>query len=241
MKPSKLHHRTPDLVGSRFGSLTVQRSAHSDGKKRFWHFRCDCGKSCVKAGADVTKEVKRGGTPNCGCLTKRLMSTNRKTHGMSKHPAYWVWRSMSDRCHLPTHQAYRNYGARGIRVCHRWRKFEAFWEDMGSTYRTGLTLDRINNNGDYNAKNCRWTTRREQGNNKRNNVYVRSRVGSLTVSQAAEFWGINESTLRYRIAKGWPHDKLMIPPSPKNREKVEPELTAIADGGGMPKLLLGGE
>ena len=212
MMDGKLHHRTPNLTGQIFGALTAINPEHSNGKKRYWRFRCQCGTHCVKVGTDVRKETKRGGTPNCGCLTKQLIAKANTTHGMSKHPAFAVWRSMVDRCYLPTHQAWANYGGRGISVCEGWRQsFQAFWGDMGSTYRRGLDLDRIDNNGGYTPQNCRWTTRRISSMNRRN---TERRIDVVELSKST---GVSTSTIYYRLAHNWPLSKLTLPPSPKNR------------------------
>lgn len=217
MKDGKLHHRTPDLTGQRFGALVVMSPAHSDGRKRYWEARCDCGNIVVKCGSDLKKEQKRGGTPNCGCLTKTLIGEKNTRHGMTDHPAYWVWRSMRDRCRLPSHHAWRNYGGRGIRVCERWGIFEAFWEDMGPAYQKGLTLDRIDNDGPYSPENCRWVSMKIQSRNKRTNTHMPTPFGEMTVSEASEVFGIGVTTLLYRLAAGWPEDYLLIDPDVKNR------------------------
>ena len=137
---------------------------------------------------------------------------------MTKHPVYWVWRSMRDRCRLPTHQAWKNYGARGIRVCHEWdTSFEAFWRDMGPTYVSGLDLDRIDNNGDYTLENCHWTTRRANAMNRRN---TERRVDVVALSRET---GIGHTTLYYRLAHGWTVEELRLKPSygnhPSSRKK----------------------
>ena len=212
MKVGKLHHRTLDLTGRKFGWLTGLAPGHSNGAKRYWHFQCRCGKQVVKIGTEVKKEVKRGGTPNCGCLTKHLISKGNTTHGMSKHPAFAVWRSMNDRCRLPTHQAWANYGGRGIKVCKRWQKsFENFWSDLGPTYKLGLDLNRKNNNGNYTPTNCEWTTRRKNSMNKRN---TERRVDVMALSKKT---GIAHTTIYYRLAHGWPLSELAREPDTRNR------------------------
>jgi hypothetical protein len=141
-----------------------------------------------------------------------------KTHGMSSHPAYAVWRSMCDRCRLPSHQAWHNYGARGITVCKKWEaSFSAFWEDMGASYQQGLTLERLDNSKGYSKKNCAWVTSREQGNNRRVNTRIQTPWGELTVAQASRRSGINVTTLLYRIEVGVPPSKMFVKPDLRNR------------------------
>ena len=223
MKDGKLHWKNRDLSGQTFGALTAVRPTGSDGKKMKWEFRCSCGNLVVKVGACVTKELRRGGTPNCGCLRGQLIRARTMTHGMSKHPAYWVWRSMRDRCRLPTHQSWKRYGGRGISVCARWEEsFENFWEDMGAGYRSGLDLDRINNNAGYSKENCRWTSRKENARNTR-----RSRIPGWAIDQAAAL-RIPKSTLNYRVAHGWDVElACTAPPDPANgsrgRKRAQPE------------------
>jgi hypothetical protein len=207
-----MHHRARDFTGQTFGALLAIQPSHADGRKTHWLFQCTCGKRVVKVGTDVTKEVKRGGTPNCGCMTKALMSKAHTRHGMSKHPAFAVWRSMLDRCRLPTHQAWKNYGGRGITVCTRWQEsFENFWGDMGHTYRHGLTLDRLDNNKGYGPENCEWRTYFAQASNRRGNVVLETPWGNISIQRAADLSGIKRTTLSYRLAKGWPQDRVFSP------------------------------
>ena len=193
MKDGSLHWRARNLSGQLFGALTALHPAASDGRKVRWAFRCQCGSITVKVGADVVKEVKRGGTPNCGCLTKSLHAA-KATHGMSRHPAYAVWASMVARCHRATHPAYKNYGARGIFVSPEWRKFAQFWADMGPTYRPGLTLDRRDNSRGYEKANCRWVGWGTQAKNRRASLPV-------DIPALSRVMGIPRSTLYYR----WNH------------------------------------
>lgn len=211
MQTGRQHHSFKDLTGQRFGMLTAIRPSHSDGKHWHWEFQCDCGNTTVKSGKGVTKYVKKGLTPNCGCLQKKLNRENSTKHGMSAHPAYWVWRSMRDRCRLPTHQAWKNYGGRGITVCERWdQSFEAFWEDVGPTYEPGLTLDRINNDEGYTPENCRWVSCKAQARNRRTSL-------EIDVPALAKRTGISKSTLYYRLKHGWTVDELLKTPAYDNR------------------------
>lgn len=204
MKGGKLHHRALDLTGRRFGMLTALHVEFSDGRKLRWRFQCECGGECVKTTADVNKDMKAGRTPNCGCKTRELIGRANTRHGMVNHPAYWVWRSMRDRCRLPSHQAWKNYGARGITVCARWdNSFEAFWMDMGPSYQPGLTLDRIDNSKGYSPENCRWATRMTQAGNRRKSLPV-------DIRKAQARTGIPCSTLNYR----WKHGLSMTSSMP---------------------------
>lgn len=199
MKDGKKHHNFRDLSGQKFGALTALHPSHSTGKTWAWVYRCQCGALTTKLGMDVTKELKRGGTPNCGCLTRTLISKGNSTHGMTRHPAYAVWRSMLDRCRLPSHKAWANYGGRGITVAPEWGTFEVFWADMGLTYRRGLDLDRRDNNSGYSKENCRWVSRRTNTMNKRNTLKV-------DIPELSKQLGIPRSTLYYRLAHNQPLD-----------------------------------
>jgi len=218
MKDGKLHHRSPDLTGQIFGMLTAIRAGTSDGRKRKWVYRCECGVECEKVGTDVKKGVKSGRTPNCGCAVNRLIGEKNTKHGMSRHPAYAVYRSMLDRCRLPSHQSWHNYGGRGITVCARWQLgFAEFWEDMGPAYQHGRELDRRDNNRGYTPANCRWTTTKVNANNRRGNVRVASELGLMPIAELSRLSGINETTIAYRVAHSWPKDKLLIPANFHNR------------------------
>jgi hypothetical protein len=209
-----MHHRARDITGMKLFSLTAISYAGSDGKKSLWLFRCDCGKEFIMPATEFLKERQK----SCGCQKLALISKANSTHRMSTHPAYFVWRSMKDRCTLPTHQAWENYGGRGIRVCQRWLdSFEAFWEDMGPTYKRGLTLDRKNVNGNYTPENCRWVSMKTQGRNKRNNQIINTQWGRITISEASEISGIGVTTLCYRLAAGWPENLLFAEPDVTNR------------------------
>jgi len=204
-------HRLTDLTGQRFGSRTVLGPAAQrtgDGRVQ-WRTRCDCGQERICR----TRDVKRSkACRNCVVMPGAV------THGMSRHPAFHVWDSMRARCHNPQHQAWHNYGARGIRVCNRWRKsFESFWADMGLTYQRGLDLDRIDNNKGYRPGNCRWVTRKVNARNKRTNRIINTPLGLMTVAEAAERSGIGVTTLHYRLRHNVPTRLLFATADVRNR------------------------
>ena len=136
------------------------------------------------------------------------------THSKAKRgtKVYNTWRGMKDRCNNPNHASYKNYGGRGISYSKSWTYFDVFWEDMGDSYVVGYQLDRIDNNKGYSKENCRWATRRENLLNMRNNVFVDTPLGRMTVSEAAERAGISYHTMHSRMLVGWPTDKIFRKP-----------------------------
>lgn len=115
---------------------------------------------------------------------------------------YGSWYAMKQRCSNPKNLAYKNYGGRGITYPKKWEKFEGFKEDMGDSYKKGLTLERTNNNENYSKENCRWATRKEQGNNKRSNIVITFNGKTLTLSLWAEKIGLDFGTVRSRWYRG---------------------------------------
>ena len=212
-----------DYTGERFGYQTVIGPAWKQNSLGdwLWTVQCDCGTI-----HDIVANDLKKGTKSCGCMTKKLIGDSNKKHGMSHHPAYAVWHSMKQRCTEKTHYAWKNYGGRGIKVCDRWlNSFENFWEDMGPTYKEGLSIDRIDVNGDYSPENCRWTDWVTQSNNKRGNRFINTPKGRMTVKQASREFGIGNTTILYRIEHGWPEELLLVKPDHRN---VKSSTSSIA-------------
>lgn len=207
--PTGVYKRKPIIKrGDKYNFLTAVRFSHRDKRSQlYWLFKCDCGNKKVI----VVEDVKKGSIKSCGCMQRELLKERHITHGMSKTREYKTWASMKSRCLNKNNPGYKNYGARGITVCKRWMKFENFYADMGDKPR-GMSLDRIDNNGNYKPENCRWATRRQQGNNKRNNRLLTYRGKTMTTAQWARKTDIDRITLHKRIKKGWSTEKVLTVP-----------------------------
>lgn len=203
--------KAEDLTGCRFGRLVVERRDQTHKKAAYWICRCDCGnRTTVQA-----CHLRSGATKSCGCLHyENGKRTTWKIHGASGSRLYKKWQSMKQRCLNPNNSRYSDWGGRGITVCDEWLKFEPFQDwALANGYRDDLTIDRIDNNGPYAPSNCRWATRAEQGNNRRNNVMLTHNGKTQTVAQWAEETGMSEMALRSRIKKlKWTADRALTEP-----------------------------
>jgi len=174
-----------------------------------WLCRCDCGNETRVGGG----ALRRGTSTSCGCSCTAKLVTRATTHGLHKHPLYRAWSRMKDRCYYEKHRYYADYGGRGIEVCPRWRDdFQSFYDDNLPAWREGLELDRIQNDGPYSPENCRWSTKTEQGRNKRNNVFLTLEGQSKLLLVWAEELGIPANTLRVRRAHGWSDAQCLLTP-----------------------------
>lgn len=198
-----------DIGGKQFGRLKVVSYA---GKSR-WLCLCSCGtEKTIGSGA-----IRSGSTRSCGCLQIEETISRSTVHGSAgrkgKSPEYWSWSAMNARCRNKKSKSYKNYGGRGITVCERWAgSFQNFVDDMGKKPSESHTLDRIDNSRGYEPGNCRWGTRIEQGNNRRNNRVEEVDGKSRTIADWSRVSGIPAKRIRTRLRRGWCPRKAIFTP-----------------------------
>lgn len=195
----KRRYEKESLVGHMYGRLYVESFHSSLKSQRRWNCRCLCGKWIVAR----TGALRYGHVKSCGCLQResvRKKNMNwdfdftKQSTGM-----YTIWQGMIRRCTKPSCAGWKDYGGRGIKVCDRWaQSFENFYRDIGPRP-AGMSLDRIDNNGNYEPRNCRWATVDQQINNRRSNRFVSFLGLRLTIAQWSYLIGAHQPTLRQRI------------------------------------------
>ncbi len=206
--------RGKNILGRRYGRLAVTFGPVSGaGPCLSWICLCDCGKEKRINGSNL----RLGKTLSCGCLQKERSSAGTQTHGLSKSAEYNVWCKMRLRCGDPAERNYPRYGGRGIRVCDRWKNFEAFIADMGPRPSPSHSIERKDNNSDYSPSNCIWALPKQQQNNKSTNVVIELDGHRLTVTQWAERIGIKDKTLYARLASGWSPERVITEPLRRTR------------------------
>lgn len=201
-----------DLTGQKFGRLLViGKGDYIQKPKRKvykWICKCDCGKIIqVRQNSLIT-----GATKSCGCIVK-----DGKYKEIKNHRLRGVWHSMRLRCNNPNNKSYIYYGGRGIAVCPEWNDkdngYIAFYEwAVNNGYKEGLTIDRINVNGDYGPNNCRWIANDIQQTNKRNNHIIEYNGEVKCIAEWARIYGLRPDTLRYRVKHGWSIEKALKTP-----------------------------
>lgn len=191
-----------NLVGQRFGKLLVvgKLNERRNGVV-YWKYACDCGNYGETQGG----ALRTGKSLSCGCASKDWC----RTHGMEATPVYNAYHAMLQRCTNPKVKFFPRYGGRGIEICDRWKSFENFYADMGDRP-AGMTLGRIDNNGNYEPSNCRWETVKQQLRNRELTVFVEYDGNRIALSELAEIKGIKPKLLRARLKSGWDINKAVI-------------------------------
>lgn len=214
-----------EMIGKKYGKLTVI-SIEKQNQKTFLKCKCDCGNIIVRPTYLIaTNQIK-----SCGCSKgeslKRYNASGMRSKGCYKdgrslHPLYGTWFQMISRCENPNQNHYDRYGGRGIKVCDEWHDFWQFvkWSDSVGGRPKGYTLDRIDNNGNYEPNNCRWADWRTQTTNKSSNVFIEFEGQTKTVTEWAEFLNLHPHTLQERLKKGWSVERALTEPPSENSQK----------------------
>ena len=187
-----------DITGRKFGKLTAIRCVGVDeSHHRLWLFKCDCGKETVK----VASNVKNGSTRSCGCL----FGQTHKTHGQSRTRLYETWENMKTRS---GNEKYGHYA--GISVCDEWLSFQNFYEwAISNGYRDDLTIDRIDNEGNYEPNNCRWVDRKVQANNTSRNRYMTYKGVTKTLTGWSEYLNTYRQYIYFYLDKGMSDEEVI--------------------------------
>lgn len=193
-----LLYPTHDLTGNRFGNLVVIKKAGIQKQHTKWLCKCDCGIIKEILGSNLVS----GHTTSCGCVHRKISKAIHTIHGKSREKIYHIWEAMKRRCDNPHTEKFSQYGGRGIKYINKWKEFSEFYQwAISAGYKIGLSIDRINVNGNYEPSNCRWVTMKDQQSNKRNNHLICYNGKTKTLSQWAELLEIYPSSLLGRISR----------------------------------------
>jgi len=197
-----------NLTGMEFGRLKVIGYLGRIGANNCWECSCVCGAACMVSGGNLNS----GHTQSCGCLHKELTSNSVKTHGKAKTTEYHVWSRMKRRCLDEKNNRYPRYGGRGIIVCDRWlNSFENFLVDMGVRPSKSHSIDRINNDGNYEPSNCRWADDKTQANNTSRTIKLNISGVTKPITAWAEECNLDRSVIVARLANGDVGEDLIRP------------------------------
>ena len=206
-----------DLTGERFGRLTVVSRSDRMTKDHQvqWNCVCDCGTPAIVRGSNL----RNGSATSCGCYRYSQLKKSHTTHNKSKTKLMRSWYAMRQRCLDPNSSHYKDYGGRGIKICEEWNDSVSFIEwAQASGYKDGLTLDRIDVNGNYSPQNCRWATSSEQANNTRRSIIITYNGKTQSLKLWCDELGLNYGTISSRINQShWDPIKALTTPLQKNQ------------------------
>lgn len=203
-----------DLRGKKFTRLTVIAEEKLNKKEgnRKWICKCECGNYITAK----TSYLTSGDTKSCGCLKSERSKENashiNRTHGMTRTRLYKIWQGMKNRCYKENTNGYENYGKRGIEVCVEWRhNFVNFYNwAISNGYKDNLTIDRLDNNKNYEPENCKWSTLKEQSNNRRTNCFIEYNGEKHSMKEWSEILNISYATMRTRRTRGWKNEEILF-------------------------------
>lgn len=188
------------LVGSKFSMLLVIGITKNHRGSRAWRCLCDCGNECI---VDAHSLVS-GKSKSCGCYKLGMLRSSSKRHNMSGTRTHNIWRGIIKRCTNPRCPAYKSYGGRGINICERWKIFENFLADMGEVPSDLHSIERVNNDGNYEPNNCKWIPKSQQGLNTRRTRRITIDGRTQPLSEWCKEINVNYRLVLDRIAKlGW--------------------------------------
>lgn len=203
------------MHGQRFGALVVLQRDGRQFRAAAWLCQCDCGQRIVARG----DKLRQGRIKTCGIDGHRWYKHSLPGVTTQFHSEYASWEKMHSRCANKKSHRYNAYGARGIKVCARWKLFKNFLEDMGPKPTPQYTIERKENDGNYEPNNCRWATRQEQARNRRATIYVEHEGQRVTLMDLIEKLGVPRAALAGRLRLGWPLDEALATPVRKYRKK----------------------
>lgn len=219
----KTWDKIQSMIGQKYGRLIVV--GYHENRSNGYHVWCEC--ECGKEISVRIYNLTSGNTQSCGCLSREIASARSKTHGLTKHPLYILWRSVIRRCENPEQKSYKNYGGRSIYICDEWRHdFQQFYDDcIELGWQPELTIDRIDNDGPYCKWNVRFVDATAQARNRRTNHIVEINGERMCLAEAIEKYSptnLSYSTALKRVNNyGWDPEQAILTPPYENRRRVE--------------------
>lgn len=214
-------------IGDKIGRLTViEYGGYKQYAKRIenlWKCKCECGNE--KIVSETT--LKRNANASCGCYKREKVSKSLMKHSFTKHPLYKIWRGIKTRCFNSNSKSYERYGGRGITMCNEWSNNAASfcqWS-LDNGYKKGLSIDRIDNDGNYEPNNCRWVDKFVQANNKRNNHKVLYNGEIYSLNELERLTGLDHRLIGNRLERGWDIEKIISTPTEKGRNQYGEKYT----------------